>query len=43
MLVAPHALKNVLPVEDNFSSKEMRTFSRISAHQSTSETFNTSL
>ena len=42
MLMAPQALKNVLPVEDSFSNKEMRTFSRIRAHQSTSETFNTS-
>jgi len=43
MLVAPQALKSVLPVEDSFSNKEMRTFSRIHAHQSTSETINTSL
>ena len=43
MLVAPQALKRVLPVEDSFSNKEMRTFSRIGAHQSASETFNTSL
>ena len=43
MLVAPQALKNVLSVEDSFSDKEMRTFGRIRAHQSTSETFNTSL
>jgi len=43
MLVAPQALKSVLPVEDSFSDKEMHTFSRIRAHQSTSETFNTSL
>jgi len=25
MLVAPQALKSVLPVEDSFSNKEMRT------------------
>ena len=31
MLVAPQALKSVLPVADSFSNKEMRTFSRISA------------
>ena len=31
MLMAPQALKSVLPVEDSFSNKEMRTFSRISA------------
>jgi len=43
MLAAPQALKSVLPVADSFSDKEMRTFSRIRAHQSTSETFNTSL
>jgi len=43
MLVAPQELKNVLPVEDSFSNKEMRTFSRIRAHQSKSETFNTLL
>jgi len=43
MLVAPQALKSVLPVEDSFSDKEMHTFSRIRTHQSTSETFNTSL
>jgi len=43
MLVAPQALKNVLPVENSFSNKEMRTFSRIRAHQSASETFNTLL
>ena len=41
MLVAPQALKSVLPVEDSFSKMEMRTFSRIHAHQSTSETINT--
>jgi len=39
MLVAAQALKSVLPVEDSFSNKKMRTFSRIRAHQSTSETF----
>jgi len=43
MLVAPQALKSVLPVADSFSNKEMRAFSRIRAHQSTSETFDTSL
>ena len=43
MLVAPQALKSVLRVEHSFSNKEMRTFSRIRAHQSTRETFNTSL
>ena len=43
MLVAPQALKSVLLVEDSFSNEEMRTCSRIRAHQSTSETFNTSL
>jgi len=36
--VAPQAAKSVLPVEDSFSDKAMRTFSRIRAHQSTSET-----
>jgi len=41
--VAPQALKCVLPVADSFSNKKMRTFSRIGAHQSTSEAFNTSL
>ena len=41
MLVAPQALKSVHPVADSFSNKEMRTFSRICAHQSTSETINT--
>jgi len=43
MLAAPQALKSVLPVDDSFSNKEMRTFSRIRAHQSASETFNTRL
>jgi len=43
MLVAPHALRSVRLIEDSFSNKEMRTFIRIPAHQSTSETFNTSL
>jgi len=38
MLVAPQALNSVLPVADSFSNKEMRTFSRIPAHQSTSDT-----
>jgi len=36
MPVAPQALKSVIPVEDSFSNKEMRSFSRIRAHQSTS-------
>jgi len=43
MLVAPQALKRVLLVEDSFSNKEMRTSTHIPAHQSTCETFNTSL
>jgi len=43
ILVGPQALKSVLPVEDSFSIKEMHTFSHIIAHQSLSETFNTSL
>jgi len=43
MLVAPQALKSVLPVEDSFSNKEMHTFDSIRARQSTSETFNRSL
>ena len=43
MLVAPQALKSLLPVEDSFSNNEMRTFSSIRAHQPTIETFNTSL
>jgi len=43
MLAAPQALKSVNPVENSFSNKEMRTFSRIRAHHSTSETFDTSL
>jgi len=43
MLVTPQALKRVFPVEDSFSNMAMRTFSRIGAHQSTSETFKTSL
>ena len=43
MPLVPQALKSVLPVEDSFSSKEMHTFRRIRAHQSTSEIFNTSL
>jgi len=42
MLVAPQAFKSVLPVEDSFSDKGMRKFSRIHAHQPTSETINTS-
>jgi len=40
--VAPQALKSVLQVADSFSNNEMRTFSRIRAHQSRSETINTS-
>jgi len=43
MLMAPQALKSLLPVADSFSNEEMRTFSRIRAHQSASETFNTRL
>jgi len=43
MPVAAQALKSVLLVEDSFFNKEMRPFSRIRAHQSTSETFHTSL
>jgi len=39
MLVAPQALKSVLPFEDYFFNKEIRAFSRIGAHQFTSETF----
>jgi len=35
--MAPQALKSVVPVEDSFCNKEMRSFSRIRAHQSTSE------
>jgi len=38
LLVAPQALRSLLSVEDSFSNKEMCTFSRIRAHQSTSET-----
>jgi len=34
MLVAPQALKSVVPVEDSFANKDMRAFSRIGAHQS---------
>jgi len=41
--LAPQAVKSVLPVEDSFSNKEMRSSSRIRPHQSTSETINTSL
>jgi len=41
--VAPQAVKSVLPVEDSFSNKEMRTFGRIRAHQYTSKTINASL
>jgi len=43
--VAPQALKSVRPVADalpNLPNREIRTFSRIHAHQSASETFNTS-
>jgi len=40
MLVAPQVPKSVFPVANFFSNKKMRTFSRIRAHQSTSETFN---
>jgi len=43
MLVAPQALKNVLPVADSLCNKELRTFCRIGAHQSASETFDTRL
>jgi len=43
MLVALQALKSVFSVADSFSNKDMRTFSRIPAHQSASETINTSL
>jgi len=43
IFVAPQALKSVFPVEDSSSIKEMRIFSGIGAHQSTSETFRTSL
>jgi len=38
MLVAPQALKSVIPVEDFFGNKERHSFSRIRVHQSTSET-----
>jgi len=40
---APQALKCVLPVVESFSNKEMRTFGRICAHQSTSDTINIAL
>jgi len=33
--MVPQALKSLLPVADSFSNKEMHTFSRIRAHQST--------
>jgi len=33
MLVASQVLKNALPVADSFANKEMRTSSRIRAHQ----------
>jgi len=36
MPVASQALNSVLPVEDSFFEREMRTFSHIRAHQSTS-------
>jgi len=39
--VAPQALKSVVSVADSFSNKEVRTLSRIRAHQSTSEVINT--
>jgi len=32
MLVAPQAIKIVLPVEDSFSNKEMHSFIRIRVH-----------
>jgi len=38
-----NTLKSVLPVADSYFDKEIRTFSRIRAHQYTSATFNTSL
>jgi len=40
--VVPQALESVLPDADSSSNKEIRTFSRIRAHQYASETFNTS-
>ena len=43
LLVAPQALKSVLPVAASFSYQALRTISRIRAHQSTRETINTSL
>ena len=45
LLVPLQAFKGiqVLPVADSFSNQEMRTFSRIRAHQSTNETLKTSL
>jgi len=43
MLVAPQALNSVPLIEDSFFNKEMRTFSRIRAHQPTSEIFTTRL
>jgi len=43
LLLASHqALKSVLPVAESLCNKKMRTFTCIRAHQSTSETFNTS-
>jgi len=38
LLVAPQAVTSVLSVADSFSNQEMRTFGRIRAHESTSET-----
>ena len=43
MLVVPKAFKSVLPVQDCFFDKETRAFTRNRAHQSTSETFSTSM
>jgi len=37
------AFKSVLPVAESFSNQEMRTFNRICAYHSTSETISTSL
>jgi len=37
---APQALNSVLPVVESLVNKEMRTFGRICAHQSTSEIIN---
>jgi len=41
--VAPQTFNSVLPVADSFSNQEMRTYSRIGAHQTASEIINTSL